>query len=82
MAVLGDSGFGVGCERQRRPEVVAGLETWFGHLGPEEGATLEVGGFDDSDGWVQVYDVGSIVARRDGTSVYTLVPSTALCTGN
>ena len=50
-------------------EVVAGLETWLGHLGPEQDTTPEVRGFDDGDGWVQVYDVGSIVARRDGQGV-------------
>ncbi len=53
-------------------EVVAGLETWLGHLGPEEGATPatpEIGGFDDGDGWVHVYDVGSVVARRDNQGI-------------
>ena len=50
-------------------EVVAGLETWLRHLGPEEGATPEIGGFDDGDGWVHVYDVGSVVARRDNQGI-------------
>ena len=51
------------------PEVVAGLETWLGHLGTIQSATPEGRGFDDADGWVQVYDVGSIVARRDSQGV-------------
>ena len=43
-------------------EVVAGLSTWLGHLGPESAAPKVVG--DNSGGWIQVYEVGSIVSRR------------------
>ena len=56
-------------EERVSAEIVAGMETWLGHLGTEQGATPEVRGFDDGDGWVQVYDVGSIVARRDSHGV-------------
>lgn len=43
--------------------VVAGLETWLAHLGPESDTPSVVG--DNSGGWIQVYEVGSIVSRRD-----------------
>ena len=56
-------------EERVSPEIVAGLETWLGHLGTEQGAAPEVFDFDDDSGWVQVYDVGSIVARRDSQGV-------------
>ncbi len=56
-------------EERLSVEVVAGLQTWLGHLGTEQDATPEVRDFDAGDGWVQVYDVGSIVARRDGQGV-------------
>ena len=46
-------------------DVVASLGTWLDHLGKEEGAGPEVAGLDDGNVWVQVFDVGSIVARRD-----------------
>ena len=47
------------------PEVVAALRTWLDHLGNEDVGLPVVDGLDDGDVWVQVYDVGSIVARRD-----------------
>ncbi len=47
------------------PEVVAALRAWLDHLGNEDGGVPAVEGLDDGDVWVQVYDVGSIVARRD-----------------
>ena len=49
-------------------EVVAALEAWLAHLGPESATPRVVGG-DNSDGWIQVYDVGSIVSRRDSHGV-------------
>ena len=45
-------------------EVVAAMRAWLDHLGKEEGGLPEVDDMEDGDGWVQVYDVGSIVARR------------------
>lgn len=48
-------------------EVVAGLETWLAHLGPESATPRVVG--DNSGGWIQVYEVGSIVSRRDSHDV-------------
>lgn len=56
-------------EERVSAEVVAGLEAWLGHLGTEQSTTPEVPGFDDGDVWVQVYDVGSIVARKDGQGI-------------
>ena len=50
-------------------EVIAALRIWLDHLGKEDGGVPAVEDFDDSDGWVQVYDVGSIVARRDNQGV-------------
>ena len=46
-------------------EVVAALRAWLDHLGKEEGGVPEVDDLEDGDVWVQVFDVGSIVARRD-----------------
>ena len=50
-------------------EVVAALRTWLDHLGNEEGGLPVVDGLDDGDVWVQVYDVGSTIARRDNQGV-------------
>ena len=50
-------------------DVVEGLTAWLGHLDREAGAVPDVDGFDGSDGWVQVYDIGSIVARRDSSGM-------------
>ena len=46
-------------------DVVASLGTWLDHLDQEEGAGPEVAGLADSNVWVHVFDVGSVVARRD-----------------
>ena len=51
------------------PEVVAALRTWLDHLGNEDSDRPVVEGLDDGDVWVQVYDVGSIVARRDSHGI-------------
>ena len=51
------------------PEVIASLESWIDHLGKEDASIPKVEESDDSDGWIQVYDVGSIVARRDGQGI-------------
>ena len=51
------------------PEVVAALRTWLDHLGNEDGGLPVVDGLDDGDVWVQEYDVGSTVARRDNQGV-------------
>ena len=50
-------------------EAVAALRTWLDHLEKEDGGVPEIEGLDDGDGWVQVYDVGSVVARRDNQGV-------------
>ena len=51
------------------PEVAAALRTWLDHLGNENVGFPVVDGLDDGDVWVQVYDVGSTVARRDNQGV-------------
>ena len=48
------------------PEDIKGLRKWLGHLDERHGPESEVDGLGDGNGWVQVFDVGSIVARRDG----------------
>lgn len=48
-------------------EVVAGLEAWLAHLGSESAMPRVVS--DNGDGWIQVYEVGSIVSRRDNHGV-------------
>lgn len=50
-------------------EIVEGLRAWLEHLGKEEGAEPELVNFEDMEGWVSVYDVGSNVARRDNQGV-------------
>ena len=50
-------------------KVVTSLETWLGQLAAEEGGTPAADDLGDGDGWVQVYDVGSVVARRDNQGV-------------
>ena len=50
-------------------EVIAALRTWLDHLGKEDGGVPAIEDLNDGDGWVQVYDVGSIVARRDNQGV-------------
>ena len=50
-------------------EVVAALRTWLDQLGNEDVGLPVVDGLDDGDVWVQVYDVGSTVARRDNQGV-------------
>lgn len=50
-------------------EIVEGLRAWLEHLGKEEGAEPELVNFEDVEGWVSVYDVGSNVARRDNQGV-------------
>lgn len=46
-------------------KVVGALRNWLEHLPETEDSGLPVvEGLDDGDGWVQVYDVGSIVALR------------------
>lgn len=46
-------------------KVVGALRNWLEHLPKTEDSGLPVvEGLDDGDGWVQVYDVGSIVALR------------------
>ena len=51
------------------PEVMAGFRAWLGHIGTEEGTVPKDDSFDDADGWVQVFDIGSIVARRDNQGI-------------
>ena len=51
------------------PEVVDGLRVWLDGLGPEQSTVAEYDGVEDGRGWVQVYDVGSIVARRDSQGI-------------
>ena len=51
------------------PEIVAALRTWHDHLGNEDVGLPVVDGLDDEGVWVQVYDVGSTVARRDSQGV-------------
>ena len=50
-------------------EVVEALRAWLEHLGDEDGGLPAIDGVDDSEVWVQVYDVGSIIARRDTKGV-------------
>ena len=50
-------------------EVVGALRTWFEHLGDEVGGLPVIDGLDDGEVWVQVYDVGSVIARRDNKGV-------------
>ena len=51
------------------PEVVGALRTWLEHLGDEDGGLPVIDGLDDGEVWVQVYDVGSVIARRDNQGV-------------
>lgn len=50
--------------REDLSEAVRRLRKWLEHLETEDSGLPVVKGLDDGDGWVQVYDVGSIVALR------------------
>ena len=50
-------------------EAVEGLRAWFSSLGSEQSTVAEYDGVVESDGWIQIYDVGSIVARRDNQGI-------------
>ena len=50
-------------------EVMEDFRNWLNHIGNEEGTEPKDDGFDDTDGWVQVFDIGSIVARRDNQGI-------------
>ena len=52
-------------DQRMSEEEVASLRAWFDSLGAEDSGAPKVEDLDDGDGWVQVYDIGSIVARRD-----------------
>ena len=45
--------------------MVAKMQGWLDQLGKEDGAGPDADGIEEGDVWVQVYDVGSLVARRD-----------------
>ena len=47
------------------PEVVGALRNWLEQLGDEDGGLPVIDGMEDGEVWVQVYDVGSIIGRRD-----------------
>ena len=46
-------------------DMVANMQSWLDQLGKEDGAGPDADGIDEGDVWVQVFDVGSLVARRD-----------------
>ena len=50
--------------REDLSEAVRRLRKWLEHLETEDSGLLVAKGLDDGDVWVQVYDVGSIVALR------------------
>ena len=50
-------------------EVVRGLRDWVSHLGDDQPAEPEMEGLWDGEAWIQVFEVGSIVARRDNQGV-------------
>ena len=51
------------------PEVATALKSWLDHLGNENSDLPVAKGLVDDDVWVQVYDVGSVVARRDSRGI-------------
>lgn len=50
-------------------EIVAALMAWLEHLGKYENGLPQIDDLKLCDGWLQVYEVGSIVARRDNQGV-------------
>ena len=49
--------------------IVVSLGTWLDHLGKEEDAEPGIARLDDGNDWLQVYEVGSVVARKDAQGV-------------
>lgn len=50
--------------------VVSNLRNWFDQLGNEDKSGLDVGSFSVPSGWIQIFDVGSIVTQRDSKGVH------------
>ena len=46
-------------------DMVVNMQNWLDQLGKEDGAGPDADGIEEGNVWVQVYDVGSLVARRD-----------------
>lgn len=46
-------------------DTIEAFNTWLDHLPKEDDGLPEFGDLDVGDGWVQVYEIGSTVARRD-----------------
>ncbi len=53
------------CRRSARGESL----WWLDHLGKEEDAEPGIARLDDGNDWLQIYEVGSVVARKDAQGV-------------